>query len=122
MIEAKETVITENTELHPDILYSTLLAININMAVAAIEKGTNDENVSRALATSVQLHNVIAMASALVICVRPLIVDKTIDFTSAVKAMYEKKEELNSQMDLEHVTKLLEGALDLGMSKIILDS
>jgi len=120
-----ETNIVEDKEIHPDVLYATMLAININLAATHIQEGKIDEQTSQALSSSMQLPNVIAIATSLLVCIRPLLLDGTIDFKDAVEKMYTEKEALHSQMDLLGTIDFIETALDIKNGKgkkIILDS
>lgn len=124
MIENKEIDITKDDTTHPDLMYAVTLAININMAVGQINSGNVDERTSAALSSSMQIPNVVSLAAALIVCIRPLFMDGTIDFRTAVKKMHKEREGLNSQMELDETIAWIESALDLDKSEssIILDS
>jgi len=126
MIEEPKTVLECDESLHSDILYALLLAINLSMAVNKMNKSKDgadiDEQAIKALSTSAQLPNVLAIASALTMCARTLIVSKTIDFDKQFNAMWNSHPLMHDQLSKEKCKEFFTGSLDIESSDIVLDS
>jgi len=125
MIEHKQTILEDDTSLHSDILYAVLLAINLNHATTVMDNTKMgelpDKQAIDAITTSAQLPNVLAMSSALTMCVRTLLVNNTIDFDKEFELMWESHSILQGQLTKEKCKEFFTHALDLG-SSIMLDS
>lgn len=125
MIEDPDADVTESTITHSDILYATLMAINMNIATQTLDKMQQagkepDQRTLQALLTSSQLPNVLVMASALVLTVRPLLVNSTIDFDEQFELMWNSHPEVQKQLDKKQCKMFFIGALDLEPPKNII--
>ena len=127
MIEDPNTKIEENDEAHSDILYALLTAINLNIAVQQMHKAQDagkepDEQTMQAIFTSTQVPTVIALSAALCLTVRPLLVDKTIDFDTQFEIMWNNHPLIHKQLEKEQCKNFFIGALDIESNSIILNS